>query len=516
MTSRSQEEETAMFIECLDAMAREPASAVGEPVLTIDELARQFSVSTKTVSRWRRLGLVSRRFLFDGRARVGFLQSTVNRFLAENKERIHRAAQFRRLTDEGRCQIVERARCLIQAGVSPGKLMNRIAKETRRSPETIRYTLKRFDLEHPDMAVLTFDPGPLAAEAKWEIGRQHRCGESAQALAQRFHQPLTRISRIINAVRAAEIMELPLDHIDNEQFASLDSRKGKAEMCGPLPESDLPMRKPRVPRGIPSYLADLYEVPLLTREQEASLFRRMNYLKYKANTLRGELDPNHPKRSLMDRIEKLYKDSVAAKNQIIRANLRLVVSIAKRYVGQAEDFFELVSDGNLSLIRAVEKFDVSRGNKFSTYATWAITRNFSRTIPGELRHRDRFRSSNSEMLSTVADTRADHCKQEAAQFQRVAQVQGILRRLDERERQIVASRFGLAPERRPLTLKEIGAAIGVTKERVRQLQTRAMGKLRTAAEEDRIEFDMADAGPAGSPPPHRDSNSWGGILGGGL
>ena len=83
----------------------------------------------------------------------------------------------------------------------------------------------------------------------------------------------------------------------------------------------------------------------------------------------------------MDRIENLYEESVATKNQIISANLRLVVSIAKRYVGPAEDFFELVSDGNLSLIRAVEKFDVSRGNRFSTYATWAIMKNFARTIP---------------------------------------------------------------------------------------------------------------------------------------
>ena len=128
----------------------------------------------------------------------------------------------------------------------------------------------------------------------------------------------------------------------------------------------------------------------------------------------------------MDQIEKLYDESVATKNQIIRANLRLVVSIAKRYVGPAEDFFELVSDGNMSLIRAVEKFDFSRGNKFSTYASWAIMKNFARTIPDALRHRDRFRTSHSEMFSTVEDVRADHYEQESAQIQRESQVQGIL------------------------------------------------------------------------------------------
>jgi RNA polymerase primary sigma factor/RNA polymerase sigma factor len=91
------------------------------------------------------------------------------------------------------------------------------------------------------------------------------------------------------------------------------------------------------------------------------------------------------------------------------------------------------------------------------------------------------------MFSTVEDARADHYEQESAQIQRESHVQGILKRLDERERQIVTSRFGLTSGQEPLTLKQVGAAIGVTKERVRQIQRRAMGKLRKAAEEDRID-----------------------------
>ena len=91
------------------------------------------------------------------------------------------------------------------------------------------------------------------------------------------------------------------------------------------------------------------------------------------------------------------------------------------------------------------------------------------------------------MLSTVEDRRTDRYEQESAQSQRESHVQGILNRLDERERQIVSSRFGLTRGQEPLTLKQVGAAIGVTKERVRQIQYRAMSKLRMAAEEDRIE-----------------------------
>jgi RNA polymerase primary sigma factor/RNA polymerase sigma factor len=275
--------------------------------------------------------------------------------------------------------------------------------------------------------------------------------------------------------------------MDNEQFARLRSEKKERDILQPPPESDQPAKKLRVPGGMPTYLANLYGVPLLTREQETYLFRKMNYLKYKARRLRDALDARRPKSRLMDQIENLYDESVAIKNQIISANLRLVVSIAKRHVGPAADFFELVSDGNMSLIRAVQKFDVSQGNRFSTYASWAIMKNFARAFSDALRQRGRFCSNHSETFDTREDDHADQYQQESAQLQRESHVKGILRRLDERERQIVTSRFGLTRGQEPLTLKQVGAAIGVTKERVRQIQCRAMGKLRTAAEEDRIE-----------------------------
>ena len=285
---------------------------------------------------------------------------------------------------------------------------------------------------------------------------------------------------------AARVMELPLEHVANEQFARLRSQKKEAELLGPPPEINLPAKKPRLPNGLSPYLASLYEVPLLTREQEIHLFRKMNYLKFKAGKLREKLDVNRPNRILMNQIGKLYDESAATKNHIVRANLRLVVSLAKRYVGAGEEFFELVSDGNMSLMRAVEKFDISRGNKFSTYASWAIMKNFARTIPNTFRYQDRFRTSQSEMFSTVEDARTDYYQQQSAQIRRESQVEGILTRLDARERQIVSSRFGLTRGEEPLTLKQVGAAPWVTKERIRQIQSRAMNKLRMAAEEDRI------------------------------
>ncbi len=482
-----------LLVEDLSDAANLPADEAREPVLTVDELSRQFQVSTKTISRWRQQGLVSRRFVFDGRKRVGFLKSSVDRFVARNQERVRRGAQFSQLTGEERQGIIDRARRLAQAGGCPAEVTKRLSRYSGRSVETIRYTLKQFDRDHPEMAIFPDNSGPLREETRKKIYQQHRRGQSVDSLAKRFCRTKTSIYRIIAEMRARRVLELPLDYIPNPQFDKVRSERQEREILGPPPQSEgAAVKRSRLPSGLPPYLASLYEVPLLSREQEVHLFRKMNYLKYKASTLREQLDPSRPKSGLMDQIEKLYDESVATKNEIISANLRLVVSIAKRHVGPVENFFELVSDGNISLIRAVEKFDFARGNKFSTYASWAIMKNFARTIPDEHRRRDRFRTSHTEMFGATEDARSDQYEQEAAQMQREAQVEKILERLDEREQRIIMSRFGLTPGEEPLTLKEVGAEMGVTKERVRQIEARALSKLRRAVQEERIEIPGSD------------------------
>ncbi|MGE3240075.1 MAG: sigma-70 family RNA polymerase sigma factor [Pirellulales bacterium] len=472
-----------LFVEDLSDATEQKVENIGEQVLTVEELAKQFNVSTKTIARWRELGLVSRRLVFDGRKRVGFLRSSVDRFVKNNQERVVRGARFSQLTDEQRQEIIDRARRMAAAGGGQSEIARRLAKRTGRSVETIRSTIRQFDKENPELAVFPDLTGPLNESQKTRIYQAFKRGVSVEKLVKQFGRTKTTIYRVLNEVRAQRIVELPLDFIPNPRFA----RKGAEAAClGPMPESDTPARKVRRPSGLPPYLASLYEMPLLTREQEQHLFRKYNFLKYRAAKLREELDAAAPKSSLMDEIEALYQQAIEMKNEIARANLRLVVSIAKRHVTPDQNFFELVSDGNVSLLRAIEKFDFARGNKFSTYASWAIMKNFARTIPGEFKHRDRYRTSQDELFAATPEYRADHVYEEGAQQTREAQVERILRRLDEREQKIIMGRFGLSRGQEPQTLKEVGASLGVTKERIRQIEARALNKLRLAAQEEKI------------------------------
>lgn len=343
------------------------------------------------------------------------------------------------------------------AGACPADVHRRIASRLNRSLETIRYTIKRHDQEHPAEAVFPVADGRLRPENCERIYRHYQSGETVESIAKRYHRSKASIYRVILSQRAEHVMQLPIECMPNALF----SRKAADRVVNqPFPGLDEPAKRVRRPSGLPAYLASLYEVPLLTREQEVWLFRKFNYLKYRATTLRAELDVDRPNARLMDQIDRLYGEIVEIKNRIVRANLRLVVSIAKRRVSPGDSFFDLVSDGNMSLIRAVEKFDYARGNKFSTYASWAIMKNYARTIPDEHRRRDRFRAADMDLLQTATDRRTDEFQQKLAETDRLQQVGQFLDRLDSREQTIIIRRYGLDHQHEPQTLKEVGSAAG--------------------------------------------------------
>lgn len=477
-----------LFIEDLTDAADVAVDEVTEPVHTVEELSRMFSVSTKTISRWRSAGLVSRRLVFGGRKRVGFLHSSVDRFINNNRDKIRRGEKFSQLSDDEKSEMIQRARRMVQSGASLAEVTRELSAQMGRSAETIRYTLKNFDSENQAVAIFPSHRDALNDEDKRAIFKLHTHGATITTLSRRFKRSRTSINRILLDMRIEQVIELPLDYIYNEEF---ENQSNESEFLGTMPESTAATRKTSTPKDLPSYLAALYEVPLLTREQEYHLFRKMNYLKHRASQLRDRLGKaGESKSALMNEIDDLYEKAVLVKNKIVQSNLRLVVSIAKRHVASSDDFFALISDGNMSLIRAAEKFDYSRGNKFSTYASWAIMKNFARSIPSEFKHRDRFRTTTEELFIARQDERLNPYLEETAQKTRQRELSKILGRLDEREQKIITARFGLGRDQEPLTLKEVGEVLGVTKERIRQIEARALSKLREAADEAKIDVEL--------------------------
>jgi RNA polymerase sigma factor (sigma-70 family) len=227
------------------------------------------------------------------------------------------------------------------------------------------------------------------------------------------------------------------------------------------------------------------------------LFRKFNFLKHKVSRLRNrlckeetddEVDPTKVRIHDLKEIEELQAQINLVKDLLVNANMRLVVSIAKKHAAQSDNFWELLSDGNMSLLRAVEKFDYSRGFKFSTYASWAIMKNFARSIPDEKHRRERYVTGHEELFELAADTRTDEYEVLATAEQQKQQVNRLLDYLEPREREIIRLRNGLDSGGQGMTLEEIGHEMGITKERVRQLNVRIMKKLRDIAKEQHLEM----------------------------
>jgi RNA polymerase sigma factor (sigma-70 family) len=453
--------------------------------MTVDELSSRFQVSTKTIDRWRKRGLVGRRFRFGNRTRVAFLSSSVNRFLSEHADEVDRGRRFTQLSDSEREDIVRWARRLSRHGGCPTEISRRLSKRLGRSPETIRYTLKNYDEEHPENAIFPNARSPLPDAKKRDLYRRFQRGVPVARLAEEHCRTRTSIYRIVSEVRAQRLLDEPIDYMHSPEF---DRPNADRDILAPPPETDTRQSRVKPPPGLPPYLASLYSIPLLTREQEQYYFRKMNYLRYRAARLRDRIDLRKPRTKDLDQLEHWLNEAMEVKNFLIRSNLRLVVSIAKRHITPTSNFFEMVSDGNISLIRAIEKFDYTKGNKFSTYATWAIMKNFARSIPQEHRLLDRYRTGHDDLFQQSTDQRGSQYEEELLNQKQHSVIMGILDQLDERERDIILHRYGLVQGTEPQTLEQIGRRLGVTKERVRQIESRGIKKLRKIAHEESLEI----------------------------
>ena len=231
---------------------------------------------------------------------------------------------------------------------------------------------------------------------------------------------------------------------------------------------------------LPAHLARLCEAKLLTPDEEKSVFNRMNYLRFRAQALKAKSD--NPNAWNVRRIECLLKAADWYRDWIVKSNMRLVISIVKKFVNPQNGFDDLLSDGIVALIRAVDKFDVGLGFRFSTYATQVVRRNTYRSVMEKQADRQRNFGSIHENGIDISDDQKESSMSEQRWHDLRARLSLMLNHLDRREKFIIRARFSLGGHRRIQTLQRLADKLGVSKERIRQLEKRALDKLRGMSE----------------------------------
>jgi RNA polymerase sigma factor (sigma-70 family) len=281
----------------------------------------------------------------------------------------------------------------------------------------------------------------------------------------------------------------PVEFMDNPMF---HDRKSEAELEASFhDESDFSASEARL---LPIDIFEETDKAMtafkpLSGEQEMKLFLKLNYARYRIyKAMKGRA--NKPlTMTLVPELLMWRKEEFKARSQITQANIPLVLAMAKRSKLMGVDFTELISEGNMALLRSVDKFDCSRGFKFSTYACRAIIKSFARVAQKTNRYRGRFPVEFDPDLE-----KSDFLEQrrEDTKIFCMDRLRDILGSRDEStdlsdiERKVLRARFAIREddtEDKPMTLEEVGRVIGVTKERVRQIQNKALGKLRVALED---------------------------------
>lgn len=489
-------EDLRTFIARLSSDLAEKVESQNQKVYSVEELADTFNVSVRTVERWRKKGLISRRFVFsDGSKRLGFLQSSLDKFIEDNPTLIKRASGFTKLSDDEKRKIFDRAKFLVNNEELPRqKVVVVIAKETGRSRDTIRRLLIDYEKDKRNKPIFDKPAGVVTPKEEKALFKMFADGVDIEEIMKAFNRSKSSIYRIVNKRRAKKIRLAKIDYMANDEFLVADAEEkilGTAlrKSASVVDEDHHHGRFDN--RTLPKYLDNVKLIAPLTREKEVELFRRYNYLKYRASVERAQFGSDvNVKSQQLRKVEDFLTEAEQVRKILIESNLRLVVSIANRHAGWGASLADLISEGNFSLMRAVEKFDYGRGFRFSTYASWAVTKDFARRIPAEASRPDKpsamdmndiqtdFRKVNVQRISIIEDA---HKSLE----------QIIENNLTEREQYIINNHFGLnnpGPKKKGRSLKHIGDEIGLSKERVRQLELVALQKLRQCLSPEEFEL----------------------------
>ncbi len=289
-------------------------------------------------------------------------------------------------------------------------------------------------------------------------------------------------------LRLRRILAEPIEYLTHPKFDGLYAVKdffGEATGAGDC-------ARPWCNAAEPEQPMDHSAMPssTLNTEQEQRLFLRMNYARFRMATILRRFAGKRLTAKAADELLGWHAQAITARCEIVQSNVPLVLAMAKRTRLGSVDYAELISEGNMALLRSVDKFDCGRGFKFSTYACRAILKSFSRVAMRSNRYRGRFPTEFDPSLE-----RSDHIELQRVEAEAdcVDELRSILARntaeLNEVEARVLQARFALGQVEGldgdgPKTLEQVGLLIGVTKERVRQIQNRALQKLRSKLQED--------------------------------
>lgn len=492
LTGLALQHDLGLLIEQISETLNVQTISLAEPVLSIDDVTEKFNVTSKTIQRWRRKGLPARRFIFpDAKRRVGFLLSSVERFFSNHREQVSRGSNFSQVTPEEREEIIRRGRRLATAGrCCEREISRRVGRWMNRSPLTILHTIRKHDEEAPAQAIFPLAAAEIGEAEREKVLKAYRRGMGLWTLARRMHRPRAEIYRAVIEERVAKLARRKVRFIDDPLYRGPEAA-GAVEMIASQDELDAfangsrgKMEESRVPRDLPPNLQALCHTPLLTPSRERAMFLKFNFHKFQFVSARRKLDPQFARHRDLQVLESYGRQATDTKNAIVRANLRLVVSIARKHLRANLSLMELISDGNLTLMRAVESFDTHKGNRFSTYATLALMKGFARSVPlmavggrAAGKSAGRFTTSDARILAGVPDARPSIASDQLMAREEVTQ---LLSRLDDRERSVVLAYYGLGGEG-TATYEQVARRLGLSKQRVRQIEQLAIAKLRAAA-----------------------------------
>jgi len=502
-------EDLAIFISKLSGQLASPAGEQDERVYIIEELAESLGVSTKTIERWRKRGLAARKFIFDdGKKRLGLMQSAVDQFLEKNPQLTAKAKSFERLTNKQKELIIKKAISLAaKTTLSRHQIISRIAAEFGRAHETARYTIADYEKSNPDRPIFRKPSGLVSPSQAGELYKLFKQGCDVKELMERFNRSKSSIYRIINQRRARALLARKIEFIASDEFLEDDAFEkilrnatvpvsAKNHKTGPQfidqrsTSSKASMPFKLLGGSLAGYMQTLEQAAQLNRQSELELFCRYNYLKYIACIKRAGIKATAVSSRRLREIENYLTEAEDIKKMIIEANLRLVVGIAQKHTGSGANLLDLVSEGNFSLIRAVEKFDYTRGFRFATFATWVIAKDYARKIPAEAARPDRAGAASMANIQRDLRTSID-AGVVAVERARQSLVQVIADNLNEREQYIIIHHFGLLGtviRKKRKTLQQIGEDLNLSKERVRQIELGALQKLRQSLSSEEFEL----------------------------